>query len=174
MPGPILRAARETDLPELVAIYNHYVQNTHITFDVEPWTVEGRRPWFDEHAATGPHRLIVAEEDGAVAGYATSGEFRRKRAYATSVESTVYVRPESVGRKLGRALYAELFTVLATEDVHRAYAGIALPNAGSMALHEHFGFRAVGTFQEVGRKFGKYWDVCWLERPIESMVGLRP
>jgi phosphinothricin acetyltransferase len=67
---------------------------------------------------------------------------------------------------VGSALYRALFEQLATEDLHRAYAGVALPNDASVALHERFGFRAIGTTGEVGRKFGRYWDVRWFERPL--------
>ena len=161
-----VRPATPDDLPSIVAIYNHYVETTHVTFDLEPVTVAARRPWFEAFGERGRHRILVGVEDGDVAAYACSHEFRRKRAYETSVETTVYVRPESLGRGWGRTLYAALFRELATEDVHRAYAGVALPNEASLALHRAFGFREVGTFREVGRKFGRYWDVCWLERPV--------
>jgi phosphinothricin acetyltransferase len=164
-----IRAAEEADLPALTAIYNHYVTTTPITFDLEPLTVGQRRPWFDAHPATGPHRLLVAEDPedaGTILGYATSGQFRSKPAYLPSVETSIYCSPGAVGRGVGTRLYDALFAELATEDVHRAYAGIALPNEPSRRLHERFGFEPVGTFREVGRKFGRYWDVLWLERPM--------
>jgi phosphinothricin acetyltransferase len=113
-----------------------------------------------------PYRLLVAVEGDDVVGYATSGPFRAKPAYATSVETSVYLRPDATGRGLGLLLYRALFEALAGEDVHRAYAGVALPNDASRALHEQLGFREVGTFVEVGRKLGRYWDVCWFERAL--------
>lgn len=84
--------------------------------------------------------------------------------YGTSVEVSVYLTPDAAGHGIGTRLYDALFTALATEDVHRAYAGIALPNAASVRLHERFGFAHVGTYGEVGRKFGRYWDVAWYEK----------
>lgn len=162
----MIRPGRTADLPALVAIYNHYVETTHITFDVEPLTVEARRPWFERFSADGRYRLFVAERDGDVLGYAASQPFQGKRAYETSVETAVYLRPDEVGHGLGRALYEVLLDALAGADVHRAYAGIALPNPASIALHERFGFRVVGTYREVGRKLGRYWDVQRYERPI--------
>jgi phosphinothricin acetyltransferase len=69
-------------------------------------------------------------------------------------------------RGVGRALYDALFEALETEDVHRAYAGITLPNDASVGLHERFGFRPVGVFDEVGRKFGRYWSVGWYEKDL--------
>ena len=162
-----IRPARLDDLEGLVAIYNHYVLETPITFDVEPYTVETRRPWFDAHAPTGPHRLFVAvEKGGAVVGYASSARFRPKAAYDTSVESSVYLRPDATGRGVGSALYAALFAALAGEDVHRVYGGVTLPNPASVALHERFGFTRVGLFREVGRKLGRWWDVAWHEKAM--------
>lgn len=162
-----LRPGRSRDLATLTAIYNHYVVNSHATFDLEPFTVESRREWFDHYADTGRHRLLVATDgDDGVLGYATSSPFRNKAAYDTSVETTVYCAPDAVGRGVGTTLYDALFAALAGQDVHRAYAGIALPNDGSLGLHRRFGFTEVGTFREVGRKFGRWWDVTWLERPV--------
>lgn len=161
-----VRAGRSDDVPALTAIYNHFVEHTHVTFDLEPFSVDARREWFGHYAGTGRHRLLVAEVDGTVAGYATSGRFRDKAAYDPSVETTVYCAPDAVGRGAGSALYTALFEALAAEDVHRAFAGIALPNEASIALHRRFGFTEVGTFREVGRKFGRWWDVTWWQRPV--------
>lgn len=162
-----VRPGEERDLPALTEIYNHFVEHTHITFDLEPFTVEQRREWFSHYAATGRHRLLVAESAGGrVLGYATSGRFRDKPAYAPSVETTVYCAPTAVGCGVGSALYSALFELLRGEDVHRAYAGVALPNDASLALHRRFDFTEIGTFGEVGRKFGKWWDVTWLERVV--------
>jgi len=160
-----VRSAAEHDLPDLVRIYNHYVANSHVTFDTEPFSVEGRRPWFEGFSSSGPHRLLVAEAGTRTAGCASSREFRAKAAYRRSVETTIYLDQEFVGRGIGKALYAALLEVLEAEDsVHRAYGGIALPNPSSVALHERFGFRLAGTFREVGYKFGRYWDVSWYEK----------
>ncbi len=159
-----IRAAVRDDLPRLTEIYNHYVVNTPVTFDVEPYTVERREAWFAQFGATGRHRLIVAEENGIVMGYAGTTRFRPKAAYETTVETTVYCAPQAAGKGIGRQLYAELFEMLKGEDVHRFVAGYVLPNAATEALHRRFAFKVVGVFSENGRKFGKYWDVCWVER----------
>jgi phosphinothricin acetyltransferase len=159
-----IRPAVRADLPRLTEIYNYYVVNTPVTFDVEPYTVEGREAWFAQFGATGRYRLLVAESDGSVVGYAGTTRFRPKAAYETTVETTVYCAPEAVGKGFGRRLYAALFEALRGEDIHRVVAGYTLPNAATAALHERFGFRVVGVFNENGRKFGKYWDVCWTER----------
>jgi phosphinothricin acetyltransferase len=115
---------------------------------------------------------VVAVSDGRVIGYACSSRFRHKAAYETSVETSIYLAPESVGRGAGSRLYEELFETLEGDDVHRAYAGIALPNPASVALHERFGFKRVAHYTEQGRKFGRYWDVAWYERPLGGFRGL--
>ncbi|MFC5720694.1 GNAT family N-acetyltransferase [Streptomyces gamaensis] len=166
-----VRPGVEADLARLTEIYNHYVVHTPITFDIAPLTPEDRRAWLEEHPPTGRHRLLVAVERAeageTVLGYATSSAFRPKQAYETSVETSVYLAPEHTGRGVGGLLYTALFEALAGEDVHRAYAGITQPNAASMKLHERFGFRPAGVLEQVGRKFGAFWDVAWLERPLD-------
>ncbi|MFK4798221.1 GNAT family N-acetyltransferase [Streptomyces sp. MPA0124] len=171
MPGTAevqVRPGVEEDLKALTDLYNHYVRETPITFDTEPFTPEERRPWLLSHPEDGPHRVRVAvnADSQEILGYATSGPYRAKPAYATSVETTVYVAPGAGGRGIGSLLYAALFDALAGEDLHRAYAGIAQPNEASGRLHARFGFRHVGTYREVGRKFGRYWDVAWYEKPL--------
>jgi len=166
MSAPVaVRPARADDLPALLEIYNHYVRESHVTFDTEPATPESRREWIDGFTAAGPHRLLVAEREGRVAGYAYSAPVRPRAAYRVSAETTVYVAPDLTGRGIGQALYAELLDGLARDGgIHRAYGVIAVPNPASVALHERFGFRLVGVLSEPGFKFGRYWDVHWYER----------
>ncbi|MDN3023220.1 GNAT family N-acetyltransferase [Streptomyces sp. S.PB5] len=163
-----VRPGVEADLRALTDIYNHYVRETPITFDTAVFTPEERRPWLLSHPVDGPHLLKVAADADSqeILGYATSSAFRPKAAYATSVEVTIYLAPHAGGRGIGTLLYKALFEDLAGQDVHRAYAGIAQPNEASVRLHERFGFRHVGTYREVGRKFGRYWDVAWYEKDL--------
>lgn len=163
-----VRPGVEGDLRALTDIYNHYVRETPITFDTTVFTPEERRPWLLSHPEDGPYLLKVAADADSqeILGYATSSPFRPKPAYATSVEVTIYLAPHAGGRGIGTLLYKALFEALADEDVHRAYAGIAQPNEASQRLHERFGFRHVGTYREVGRKFGRYWDVAWFEKDL--------
>ncbi|MFF1548547.1 GNAT family N-acetyltransferase [Streptomyces sp. NPDC058291] len=165
----------EADLEALTSLYNHYIRETAVTFDMVALTPEERRPWLLSHPEDGPYRLLVARETDSqdiqgtsqeILGYATSSPFRPKAAYSTSVEVTVYVAPHAGRRGIGTLLYKALFEALAGEDLHRAYAGIAQPNEASARLHERFGFRPVGTYREVGRKFGRYWDVTWYEKEL--------
>ena len=87
-------------------------------------------------------------------------------AYDTTVEASVYCHPAAVGHGYGTALYGALFELLAGEDVKTIVAGISLPNPASISLHKRFGFQSVGVFHAVGRKFDRYWDVAWFERPL--------
>ncbi|MBW2236741.1 MAG: N-acetyltransferase [Deltaproteobacteria bacterium] len=135
-----LRPARVRDLDAIDAIYDHYVTQTPVTFDVEPAAPAARHAWFEQFDAQGRHRLLVAEREG--------------------------LDRDATGQGLGSALYGALFTALADEGVHRAYAGITLPNAASEALHRRFGFQPLGTFREVGFKLGRFWDVCWYEKEL--------
>jgi len=163
-----IRQAIRQDVPRLTDIYNYYVISTPVTFDVEPYTVERRQAWFDQFGTTGRHRLLVAEVAGVVSGYVGTMRFRPKAAYETTVETTIYCAAEAVGQGVGSRLYKALFETLKGEDINRYVAGYTMPNAATAALHEKFGFKVVGVFSEVGRKFGKYWDVCWMEKSAIS------
>ena len=96
---------------------------------------------------------------------------RPRAAYAPSVETSVYVAPSHIGKGLGSALYGALVADLEREDVHRAYAGIAMPNPASVRLHERHGYRRAGYYSEQGRKFGRYWDVAWYERSFPEVAS---
>ena len=155
-----IRPAVGADLARLTEMYNYYVVNTPVTFDVEPYTVERREAWLGQFGVTGRYRLLVAESDLGVLGYAGSMRFRPKAGYDTTVETSIYCAPEAVGKGIGGRLYAALFEALRGEDIHRFVAGYALPNPATAALHARFGFKVVGVFSGVGRRF--------LEGPTES------
>jgi phosphinothricin acetyltransferase len=161
-----IRPAVRGDLQHLTEIYNYYVVNTPITFDLRPWTVEQRVGWFDEHAGTKRYRMFVADDAGQVVGYSYAGQFHDRAAYDTSVATSIYCAHDAKGRGIGSMLYRALFDALKNEDINRLFAGITLPNEASIKLHRKFGFADVGIFTECGRKFGKYWDVVWMERPL--------
>lgn len=162
-----IRPAQARDLNRLVEIYNHYITETHSTFDTQPFAVGARAQWFTRFSETGPYRLFVAEIDGGVAGYASSLPFKTRPAYSTSVETAIYLDPAHTGNGLGKRLYGHLLEELVVEEtLHRAYGGVALPNPASVALHEKLGFERVATYHEVGYKFGRFWDVCWYEKDL--------
>jgi phosphinothricin acetyltransferase len=155
-----IRRVEQADLPALLDIYNHYVLTTPITFDLEPRTLAQRQTWLDQFSAGGKYRCFVATRAARAIGWACSAQFKEKAAYATTVETSVYLAPDDTGRGLGRKLYGVLFDALRGEDIHRAYAGVTLPNDASAGLHKAMGFRLIGVQPEVGRKFGRFWDVA--------------
>ncbi len=167
MGAPAVRAATTADLPAVAAIYTHYVLRTTTTFNTEVRTPRQWQERFDRHVVGGPHQLLVAEVDGAVAGYVETQPFREKPAYARSVELSVYVAPDGTGGGVGNALYTVLLERLAADErFHRAYSLVALPNDVSVAFHQRHGFVLRGTLTEAGYKFGRYLDVAYYERPL--------
>jgi len=159
MSDTTIRPAEKNDLPALLDIYNHYVLNSPATFDIAPRTLEQRGEWFRQFSSAGKYRCFVAAKDGVAVGWASSSRFKERAAYDTTIETSIYLSPAAAGRGLGRVLYTTLFDALAQEDIHRIFAGVTLPNEASVRLHEAMGFRQTGVQPEVGRKFGRFWDV---------------
>lgn len=154
------REAAEADLEAIDAIHAHYVTATVATFDLEPLGVEGwRAKWLSARQADQP--WFVTEEGGEVVGFAISGAFRLKAAYRPTVETTIYLGREAIGRGLGRSLYTDMLAEAARRGFHLAVAGITLPNEASVRLHAGLGFTEVGVFAEVGHKLGEWHDVGW-------------
>ena len=160
MTNVTIRRPEPGDLLALTDIYNHYVRESPATFEIEPYSVEQRQKWLAGFASTGRYQCFVALRDGVPAGWASSHRYNERPAYDPTVLTSIYLAPEARGQGLGRRLYATLFRALELEDIHRVFAGIVPPNPASTGLHESFGFRLAGTLTEVGRKFGRYWDVA--------------
>lgn len=169
-----IRRIEPADLEDLLEIYNHYVRETSITFDVEPRSHAQRKAWMDGFASSGRYQCFVAASDGRAIGWANSHPYNERAAYETTVTSTVYLLPDATGQGLGRRLYASLFEALEGEDIHRIFAGITLPNEASQKLHRSLGFKLVGVYQQVGRKFGRYWDVAAYLKPMQSKLDPNP
>lgn len=166
-----IRRVEDADLPALTKIYNHYVLNTNATFDVEPFSVEQRKVWLTQF--NNPrHQCWVAcdttKEPRHCIAYACSLPFKVKKAYELSVEASIYLHPDYGNMGLGTLLYQKLFGELSETDVHRCYAGIAIPNAASIRLHKRFGFTKAGHYKEAGWKFRQFWDVIWMEKEIQN------
>jgi phosphinothricin acetyltransferase len=146
------------------AIYNPYILSSSATFETDEHDEAWRRNWLHELARSPRHPAFVALAKGGVVGFANAAPFDPRGAYETSVKVSVFIAPDAQGRGVGKALYSALFDALGRADVHRACALVVAPNPGSVALHEAFGFRHVSTLSEVGRKFGRYYDVMWFEK----------
>ena len=119
------------------------------------------------HAAGLPW-LVADDADGVLVGYAHASKWKGRCAYRYSVESTVYLAPDQVGRGLGRPLYQALLAELEAQQLHVVIGGIALPNAASVGLHEALGFTASGVFREVGFKFGRWVDVGYWQKTLPA------
>src|ERR1700722_17106820 len=117
---------------------------------------------------------LVAELDGAVAGYAYAGPHRARAAYRWSTDVTVYVSAARQRRGVGRALYPRLFALLVQQGYYEAGAGITLPNDASVALHESLGFRLVGVYRQIAFKFGAWRDVGWWQKTLREHVPGEP
>lgn len=139
------------------------MRDTWISFELEPPDEAEMARRIAEYSAS--HAWLLAEADGALAGYAYGSPHRSRAAYASSCDVAVYVDPAHARRGIGRALYAELLGRL-REEYHAAFAGIALPNAASIGLHEAVGFTPVGIYREVGWKLGGWRDVGWWQRRL--------
>jgi phosphinothricin acetyltransferase len=165
----VIRLAIPADGGRLAEIYAPAVVGSGISFELEPPDgaemarrvayVTARTPW------------LVCEQRGVVTGYAYAGLHRDRPAYQWSVEVSAYVHPEHHHAGIARALYTSLFATLAVQGFHNAYAGVALPNAASIAFHLAMGFSPVGTYRQVGYKLGRWRDVSWFERTIAPHVA---
>lgn len=166
MDDVLIRHCGPGDYDAIVRIYNHYIEHSPATFDVVPYSVGARVPWFAQFSEDGPFQLLVAVTSDEVLGYCCSTRFKTRPAYDISVETTAYVNADAVGQGIGKKMYATLLARLGETGVHGAYAGVTLPNDASVKLHESLGFTKIGVFEEVGRKFNQYWNVAWLQKRL--------
>ncbi len=148
-----IRPATPADLPGVVAIENAAIADGVAHFGTEPVTLSEASA-----ALAGPHPFVVAVDDH-VRGFARSGPWKTRAAYAWTVELGVYVAEAARGRGVGRALYASILSALESAGYRTVLAGIVLPNPASVALHESFGFMHAGTFERNGFKRGAWHDV---------------
>lgn len=153
----MIRPVRIEDAQQLVDIYNYYVLNTIVTFDDVPFTVTAFNEKIESIYKKFP--FYVFEEDNKILGYAYASKWREKPAYKHTVESTVYLHHEALGKQIGSKLYTALLKELKTQNYHVIIGGLTLPNEVSVRLHEKFGFKQVAHFKEVGLKFDKWLDV---------------
>jgi L-amino acid N-acyltransferase len=160
-----IAAATRAQLPEILAIYNEVIRNTTAVYSDQEVTLEDREKWFDAKAAQGFPVLVAADSSGVV-GFGTLGEFRAWPCYRHSVEHSVHVRPDRRRRGAGRALVLALIDAAAAMHKHVMIAGIDAENVTSISLHENLGFEVVGHFHEVGRKFGRWLDLKFMQRFI--------
>jgi len=164
-----VRVARISDADAIAAIYAPVVRETAISFETEPPTAETMAQRIAETLVT--HPWLVAELGDEVVGYAYAGKHRERAAYRWSVDVSGYVREDVRRLGIGRALYEALITILRAQGFRSAFAGIALPNAASVSLHEAVGFKFLGVYKEVGFKHGRWHDVGWWRLGLSESAG---
>ncbi|MCA1702947.1 MAG: N-acetyltransferase family protein [Actinobacteria bacterium] len=151
-----IREARPDDTEAILAIYTPFITGTPVSFEEEP-------PSLDQMAARieASHLWLVAEDPSGVTGYAYASPFHPRAAYRWAIEVSVYLHKDAVGRRLGRALLAELLDRMKQRGFVTAFAGVALPNDASIRLFESFGFEKIAHWEKVGFKLGAWHDVAW-------------
>jgi phosphinothricin acetyltransferase len=159
----MIREAGKQDAGAIAEIYNHYVERTVITFEIERVTPDEIAARMEKNRKKGPY--LVYEEEGKVLGYAYVSRYHERKAYENTLESTVYVKDGYGGKGIGSALYAALLERL-DKRYRTIIAVIALPNPASVGLHEKFGFKQAGLLKEVGRKFDKWIDVGYWQKML--------
>jgi len=156
-----VRTARAEDLAAINAIYNHYVESSTCTFQVEPETMADRVAWFAEHDDA--HPAIVAEREAEVVGWGALSRFHSRCAYRYTVEPSVYVRHDLLGQGIGSALVGELIARARAAQHHSIVAVVCTEIAASFALCERLGFAKVAHLREVGHKSGRWLDVAYMQ-----------
>lgn len=151
----------------MLAIYDHFVRDTAVSFEYETPTAEAFAQRLNEHIAIYP--WLVWEENGRVLGYAYAGRAFERAAYAWNAEISCYLAQEARGRGVGRQLYAAIEDVLRRQGVRKVYAIVTAANEPSIAFHKALGYRETLTFFDVGFKHGKWYDVVWLEKLLQPL-----
>jgi L-amino acid N-acyltransferase YncA len=162
----LVRNAQHSDLPAILAIHNDAVLNTTAIWSVHPADLANRAAVLAERRARG-YAFLVAAEGDAVLGYATFGDFRPHDGYFRTVEHSIYVDAAHRRRGVARALFPPLLEAATALGKHAMVGGIDATNQGSVALHEAFGFKAVGLLPQVGFKFGRYLDLLFMQKILD-------
>lgn len=162
----LIREAGEADLPAILAIYNDAVRHTTAIWNEILVDLDNRRAWMADRQGRG-FPVLVAELDGKTVGYASYGDWRPHDGYRHTREHSIYVEKTCRGQGIGRLLLERLIGEARTNGVHVLIGCIEAGNEGSIALHTRLGFRHVGTFRQVGQKFGRWLDLACLEFVIE-------
>ena len=170
----LIRAAQPQDLAVITAIYDHAVRHGTASFELEPPDA-GEMTRRYETLRRGGYPYLVAEIDGELLGYAYAGPYRARPAYHWSVEDSIYVAPQSHRKGVGRALIERLIADAEAAGFRQMIAVIGdSANAGSIELHRRAGFRMVGTFDNVGFKFGRWLDSVLMQRPLGAGAATSP
>lgn len=160
-----IRFAKSSDLEQINEIFNWHSENGFSTFS-DKTNLEERVKWFERFDSP-KHIALVARENEAVVGVACSFAYRGGGVFKNTIETSIYIHPDFMGRGLGNKLYTSLFEKLKGQDIHRLVVGIALPNKGSIAIHKKFGFEEIGIFDEYAFYKGEYRSSLWMQKRME-------
>ncbi len=163
-----LRAARDADLAQIAAIWNHEVLGTDATTDTEPRTSSAQREWLARHTECYPVVVAVAPDHATVLAYGSLSPYLAKPAFARTVEDSVYVERSHRGAGLGGLILAELIRRARELEHHSILARITARNSASLRLHARHGFEVVGTERESAYKLGRWHDVTIMQRRLHS------
>jgi len=163
-----IRLATPADAPQITTIYAPIVAGTTISFELEPPSVDEMRSRIGATLSRLPW-LVAVDDAGDLLGYVYASRHRERAAYQWSVDVSAYVLERARRTGVGKALYAELFEILVGLGYCEAFAGIALPNAASVALHESLGFEPRGIYRRVGFKLGAWRDVGWWQKSLQAL-----
>jgi L-amino acid N-acyltransferase YncA len=158
----IIRNATQEDVPKILEIVNHAILHTTANYLYEEQTLENQLKWFQDKKFK-KFPIIVAEYNGTSIGFGTYGTFREKIGYQYTIEHSVYVAPEYIGKGIGKKLLLALIVLAKEEGYHTMIGGIDAANSGSIAFHKKFGFVETGILKEVGFKFGKWLDLQFMQ-----------
>jgi L-amino acid N-acyltransferase YncA len=165
---PVIRLAKTTDAPGILAIYAPYIRNTSFTFETEVPSIEEFGKRISHYLIDYP--WLVYEINGEVAGYAYAARYRERTAYQWSVESSVYIHDDHQRKGIAKQLYTTLFELLKRQGFTNVYAVINLPNDKSVAFHEMLGFNYFATYEKVGWKLGQWKNVGWWRLVINQFT----
>ena len=169
-----IRPAGLRDVAAITRIYDHAVRYGTASFEIEPPDEHEMVRRYEE-LRDGRYPYLVAELGGAIAGYAYAGPYRARPAYDWSVENSIYIAPQSQRRGIGRALLGQLIAASQERGFRQMIAVIGdSANVGSIELHRAAGFRMVGTFDNVGFKFGRWLDSVLMQRPLGKGAETAP
>lgn len=157
----LIRPATLQDQPGILEIYNESVLHSTATFDTDTRTPEKQLEWFNRHKAN--HPVLVAEDDGKIAGWASLSPWSDRCAYDSTVEVSVYLAPEQRGKGLGFQLLQQVTEAGRKAGNHTVISRISSDNLASIRIHEKAGYSTVGTMKEVGFKFGRFLDVVMMQ-----------
>jgi len=174
MPEISIRPAAPHDLAAITRIYDHAVRHDTASFEIEA-PDEAEMAQRQAQLVAGGFPYLVAQAAGAIAGYAYAGPYRARLAYRWSIEDSIYIDPQMQGRGIGRALLERLIVEAETRGFRQMIAVIGdSANASSIELHRALGFRMVGTFDNVGFKFGRWLDSVLMQRPLGEGAATEP